>query len=269
MMSNSKIPEMFYSDSFETVNGIHINVKSFNNYQLHRHEFYEFEYVIEGEGQCEVNGKSFSFSRGDVLFVTPFDVHGYKSDNLFKMLTIHFRIDNLSNDLISLAESKACIMKSTKEMEETFMLLVTEYEETKKDDFKYMVYKNLLERIVILFMRSNKCSLKTNMPKEIIYAVGYINTNFHRKIDLQSVAEIANYSPEHFSRQFKKYTGLGFNQYLTNVRLSHAKNLLINKDISITQVCYESGFGSLRSLDRAFKNKFNCSPKKYKNQNLS
>ena len=149
------------------------------------------------------------------------------------------------------------------------MLLVTEYEETKKDDFKYMVYKNLLERIVILFMRSNKCSLKTNMPKEIIYAVGYINTNFHRKIDLQSVAEISNYSPEHFSRQFKKYTGLGFNQYLTNVRLSHAKNLLINKDISITQVCYESGFGSLRSLDRAFKNKFDCSPKKYKNQNLS
>ena len=268
-MSNSKIPEMFYSDSFETVNGIHINVKSFNNYQLHRHEFYEFEYVIEGDGQCEVNGKSFSFSKGDVLFVTPFDVHGYKSDNLFKMLTIHFRIDNLTNDLTNLAESKACIMKSTKEMEETFMLLVTEYEEAKKDDFRYLVYRNLLERIVILFMRSNKCSLKTNMPKEIIYAVGYINTNFHKKINLQSVAEIANYSPEHFSRQFKKYTGMGFNQYLTNVRLSHAKNMLLNNDISITQVCYESGFGSLRSLDRAFKNKFNCSPKNYKNQNLS
>lgn len=269
MMSCSRIPEMFYSDSFETVNGIHINVKSFNNYQRHRHEFYEFEYVIEGDGQCEVNGKSLSFSKGAVLFVTPFDVHGYKSDNLIKMLTIHFRIDNLSNDLINLAETKACIMKCTNEMEEAFRLLITEYEGSKEDDFKYLVYRNLLERIVILFMRSNKCSLKTNMPREIIYAVGYINTNFQKKIDLQNVAEIANYSPEHFSRQFKKYTGMGFNKYLTNVRLSHAKNMLLNKDISITQVCYESGFSSLRSLDRAFKKKFNCSPKKYRNQNLS
>ena len=120
-MSNSKIPEMFYSDSFETFNGIHINVKTFKNYQLHRHEFYEFEYVIEGEGECEVNGKSFSFSKGDILFVTPFDVHGYKSDNLFKMLTIHFCIDNLTNDLTNLTETKACIMKSTKEMEETLV----------------------------------------------------------------------------------------------------------------------------------------------------
>ena len=87
---------MFYSDSFETVNGIHIKVKPFNNYQLHRHEFYEFEYVIEGEGQCQVNGKNFSFFM-DLIFNIYFSKSHNNNSSLYVSKPVYYYLAYKNN----------------------------------------------------------------------------------------------------------------------------------------------------------------------------
>ena len=88
-------------------------------------------------------------------------------------------------------------------------------------------------------------------------------------INLENMSELIGYSKEHFCRQFKKYTGMSFLKYLTNLRTVHAKNLLDNGEYAVTQICYECGFGCLRSFSRAFKEKYGCTPQNYKYQKMS
>lgn len=265
-MKQADIPEMYKSDSFVDINGICIMENSFYDFKSHRHDFYELEYVIEGEGACEINGKSFLLKKGDVSFVTPMDFHSYTGGEMFKTVTVHFQLEALAKELSILSGIEACVINSNNEMREMFIMLPLENESS---EHRYLALKNIIELIVIMFLRVNRCERKSDMPRDIIEAVGYINRNFTKRLDLKSISEKCNYSTAYFSRQFKKYTGMGFVEYLTDVRVSHAKNILMNNDVSVTQLSYECGFGSIRSLNRAFFNKYGCSPKEYKRQNSS
>ena len=265
-MKSSIIPKMYHSEEFESVHGIHITVSSFFKFKEHRHNFYEFEYVLEGEGVCRINGQEFPIKKGDVVFVTPTDVHDYKSIDKIKILTVHFEFMHLCRELSGLIEQEACIIECTDEMKNAFEILRKERDEK---EFRYFALKNLLERIVLLFLRKSNFNKTLDMPKVMADAVAYINLNYSKNISLKNVAEIACYSPEYFCRQFRKITGKSFVEYVTDIRALHAKNLLSNTDMTVTEVCYESGFGSIRSLDRAFWKKYGCTPKEYKKQNLS
>lgn len=88
-MKKTSIPEMY---SMKT-NGINILTNHFSYYKSHRHDFYEFEYLAEGEGRCEINGKSFSLKKGDLMFETPTDCHSYQGDKEIKTVTVHFYLE--------------------------------------------------------------------------------------------------------------------------------------------------------------------------------
>ncbi len=265
-MNNKSIPQMFRMEVLDGGEDIHISESHFSCFELHRHDFYEFEYVVEGEGECEINGRSFCFRKGDLSFVTPMDFHSYKSVEPFQTITVHFHLDNLNKELAGLSGLEACVIECTDEIKQLFMMLE---KEKNSQSFKSLMCINLIEVIAAMLLRYNKCEKKSDMPREIIYAVGYINKYFDQNIDLKTISKKCNYSISYFSRQFKKYTDMGFVEYLTDVRVSHAKNMLMSKDITVTQLSCECGFGSLRSLNRAFLNKYGCSPKEYKRQNLS
>ena len=74
------------------------------------------------------------------------------------------------------------------------------------------------------------------MPREISYAVKYINTGFKRRLDLEEVSRAVGYSKEHFCRQFKQYTGMSFLEYLSHVRVVHGRNLIVNNGLSFPRL---------------------------------
>lgn len=265
-MKKKEIPEMYKLETPFDVDGVFVIENKFDSYMLHRHDFYEFEYIIEGEGVCEINGKSFLFRKGDVSFVTPLDLHSYRGEQTFKTVTVHFHLETISPELASLSGMEACVINCTEEMKRLFLLLQSEFSEK---EHKRLSLKNIIELIVIMFLRINKCERTSDTPREMLDIIGYINQNFTKPIDLSGISKMCNYSTAYLSRQFKKYTGMGFSEYLVDVRVSHAKNILMNNDISITQLAYECGFGCVRSFNRAFFAKYGCSPKEYKGQNLS
>ena len=76
-MKKGKMPEMFLFETDMTVQNIFVAENTFQEYRMHSHDFYEFEYVLEGKGKCYTNGKEYDFSEGDVFFATPLDIHGY------------------------------------------------------------------------------------------------------------------------------------------------------------------------------------------------
>lgn len=259
-MGKNIFPEMYFFEK-DVAQNVYISKNNFKNYKLHSHDFYELEYFFEGNGVCEINGKEYPFQKGDISFVTPLDIHGYKSSSNVKTITMHFRLTNLNPIFLGITNVNACLIKGTEEIRNAFNILICQ---DPTNEFYGLLCEKIAETILVLFLQIFKANMKNVLPKEIYTAIEYINLNYKNNINLKSVSEYSGYSQEHFSRQFKKYTGVGFLSYLTELRVTYAKHLLESQEITVTQACYECGFGCMRSFHRAFKKKYGYSPKSSK-----
>ena len=81
------------------------------------------------------------------------------------------------------------------------------------------------------------------------YSLGH----FKQPIQLEEIAAIANISPNSFCRFFKSRTRKTFSRFLLELRVGHACKLLIENNLSIKQICYESGFNNFTSFYKYFK----------------
>lgn len=88
----------------------------------------------------------------------------------------------------------------------------------------------------------------------------YISEHCTENITLEEVAQKAGFSKYHFSRLFKYFTNVSFYKYVNKKRIAYAENLLINPELSVTEVASLSGFDSLSSFIRMFKIIKGCTP---------
>ena len=94
----------------------------------------------------------------------------------------------------------------------------------------------------------------------------YISDNFQRRITLEEIASVANLSAKAFCRYFKSKTRKTFYNFLLEVKVAHACNLILEKDMSINEVCYDSGFNNLSNFNRYFKKLMNKTPLEFKKE---
>jgi AraC-like DNA-binding protein/ligand-binding sensor protein len=95
---------------------------------------------------------------------------------------------------------------------------------------------------------------EVKMPVPVKKACGFIRARaLTDDIQLSEVARHCSVSEGHLSRMFHHATGLTFREYLTQVRVEHAKALLMRTNKSVTEIAYESGFQSLSQFHRVFR----------------
>lgn len=91
----------------------------------------------------------------------------------------------------------------------------------------------------------------------------YIIRNYDSEIRLENVSEIANMAPTAFCRYFKSRTRNTFTEFLQKIRVGQACRLLIEEDLSVSQVCYRSGFNNLSNFNSVFKSITGYTPTAY------
>ncbi|PKM77157.1 MAG: hypothetical protein CVU90_08375 [Firmicutes bacterium HGW-Firmicutes-15] len=97
--------------------------------------------------------------------------------------------------------------------------------------------------------------------KPIARARDYIHANYQTSFSLNDLAQVANLSPYHFSRVFKAEVGKTPVEYMLDVKINHAKDLLLKcRDKSVTEICFESGFNNLSHFSRTFLKKVGITP---------
>ena len=92
----------------------------------------------------------------------------------------------------------------------------------------------------------------------------YINENFKKDVSLDEVSREVDISPYYFSKLFKQETGKNFIEYLTEVRLHHARELLKNSSCSIKEVCADSGYSDPNYFSRIFKKYEGVTPSEFR-----
>lgn len=110
----------------------------------------------------------------------------------------------------------------------------------------------------ILGKREEKSNSIIEMSKD------YIKNNFNRDISLDEVSRAVNISPYYFSKIFKEGTGKNFIEYLTNIRIEKAKELLSTTEYSMKEICTMCGYSDPNYFSRSFKKNVGVTPTEYK-----
>lgn len=131
-----------------------------------------------------------------------------------------------------------------------------------------IILKGQLYRLVIMIWEKNTGNeaeyFKSRLSADIMEAMYYIERHYAEDIRLCDAAENAGFSEGHFSRLFKAGIGQPFSVYLKNVRLRHVKELLINTDMSISEIAMETGFSTGDYLSACFSSDEGITPTKFR-----
>ena len=247
-------------------------------YELHDHSAVEILLTLEGSVTYTVDDIVYQVRKGEVLIIPPdmqhalsmgeessrylflFEPEGILSMRDIKTLTPYFhRPFHLRDGSEAHVRIRELLLKLKDVYEKRELMWNT------------VCYSYLLRVYAILGQRYLN-GVRNRIPdggriveSEVITAsMTYINNHYKQDLSLEDVAEFAGFSRYYFSRSFKKQTGYSFKDYLCEKRLQVATDLLIRTDKSMKDVAAESGFGSVATFNRVFREKKGCTPTQFR-----
>jgi len=270
-------------DNIDEAVGIHYSLISSvkNTIDEHDHDFFEIFLVFGGSALHYVNGASQNLNEGSLVFIRPDDVHFYERDH------------EADCQIINIAFSRHDCTKLFEYLDNPAL-----YELLMKP--KYPVYIELPHNEMFSFISKfqklytllhyDKKAIRAELKKMIMDLVSCFQYKLgHDEADtipswlesliykmqykenftagLPKMLELAAKTHEHLCRELKKFYGKTPTEYINELRLNYAKNLLCSTDINITDICYESGFENLSHFYHLFKSRFGASPAVYRKRN--
>lgn len=118
-----------------------------------------------------------------------------------------------------------------------------------------------------LYTENNKMPSRTNLHWAVNAAAEYIKNNYTKNIILKDVARLHFINEKYLGYIFAKQMKISFNSYLNNIRLEHAKAMLLNTSESIIAVSLACGYQNVTYFNRVFKKITGKTPSDFRNEN--
>ena len=124
------------------------------------------------------------------------------------------------------------------------------------------------KQILALMSRNYLAGISNNTETHLVErAILYFYRNFSEDISIDEYAQSLNITPCWFRRCFKKRTGTSPQQFINNIRLSYARELLITSDLKISEIANTVGYENSYYFSRIFSKNTGCSPMQFKKNN--
>lgn len=246
----------------------------------HWHEELEIIYVLEEELVIGLNNEIYTLKPRDILLINSSEVHFFVTppkkskriilqfeQKLFGPFSAMMRENKFVTPLICSQESETQVHRS---LEQQILQILDEYSKMNQG-FQLAIQARLYDFMVVLLRQvpmEKYSSLERNKHlkrlERLEHVFKYVADNYTKEITLNEIARTANFSVYHFTRFFKETTGMTFIRYLNNYRISKAVKYLTETDDPITEVAFRSGFDSIKTFNRVFKQIKGCSPSSFK-----
>ena len=251
----------------------------------HWHEEIEIIYMLDGNMQVGLNNETYILGPRDIFLIGRGNVHHFISSvepNHSVIIQFGLSFFGSFSSIIRNAQFVSPLLEFSKKLDtnmdscahsaiEKQILAMIEENEVKKEGYQMALKARLFDLMVILVRQvpmqpfsSREKNHQVSRLKRLDRVLAYIDSNYDKKLTLDDVADVANYSPYHFTRFFKDTTGMTFNEYLNSVRVKIAEEHLLDEDTPITEVAYISGFNSIQTFNRVFKKSKGCTPTEYR-----
>ena len=235
---------------------------------LHQHSEIQLSIIVKGSGKLLVGDSIHPFNDGDFFAIGPNSPHLFKTENPTErvhMISLFFTEQTFGEDFFELSDLK--------EVYPFFEFII--------EGFRPMSCQNEIADLMIQFPKTSKlsrvllflqllrlaCTMDKKPLTEFIYpkqtgalagerlqvVFDYVLHNFQQEIKLDSIAELVHMTPNAFCRFFKQRTNKTLFQFLIELRIEHAGQLLGSKeDLSIAEIAERSGFNSISNFNRKF-----------------
>lgn len=241
------------------------------DFPSHTHEFFECSYVAGGEAIQIINEAEYRVKKGDLCILFPTDFHEIKAQPTVSTMYFSFTEEVISSAILYdlIQNKKESVYHLSEKEQRRFEGFFGLLSETVKEKGNRKIIKNILECIVLDIL--SKMGTENNIHKQnmpIYKAILYITSNFKSHISLEDISREAGLSKNYFSNIFNREMGMSVSTYICNVRLEFAKNLLVSTDMTVTEICFESGFNSIAAFSKEFKKKYGFSPKESRKNDI-
>lgn len=253
------------------------------NFDTHWHTAAEIIMPIDNGYYVSINDKEYNLKEKDILFIPPGELHTLKAPPTGKRLILMFDL-GFFNTLVDFSSLTPILSQpflisdsSYGEIQDTEVALlqqiIEEYPNQSLTLRISMMYSYLLQFFVYLGRQHIKTEVifpDVRSGKQLEYVeklnnvITYINANYAEEITLEKASSIAGFSKFHFTRLFKQFTGQSFYSYLNQRRIKAAEAFLLSPNLSITEVAMRSGFTSIATFNRVFRQFKDCTPSEYK-----
>lgn len=222
----------------------------------------------------------YTLSEGDILIINPGILHGMKADAGKRLIfqadfTMLHGIKELESALSYITPVLLITAEDMPELHEKIQKIMLEISDEYFADAplsETLIYSKLIE-IFVQIGRSyspnaKNFNISVNKQREyterFLYICDYINEHCSEDLALDDVANLSGFSKFHFSRLFKQFTNISFYKYLNKKRIECAEILLMNQELTVTEVALRCGFSSLSAFIRMFKIIKDCTPTEFK-----
>ncbi|MDD6638635.1 MAG: AraC family transcriptional regulator [Lachnospiraceae bacterium] len=275
-------------DSFEKVNfqkdsSIRIWYNEQNhNYDKHWHNALEIIMPVENHYDVDASDQNYHLLPGEILIIPSGEMHALYAPETGKRFIFQFDVSGISQmkgytSIQSLMTSCLHITKLSfpqiyGDIYQILIQIRNEY--FSSNEFRELaIYSHLINLFVSIgrnhindmdLFPNTKSYKQQEYLQKFNDVLDYIDSHYTEELTLDDIADFSGFSKYHFTRLFKQYTDSTFYDYLSFRRIKSAEELLAKPELSITEIALQSGFSSISTFNRIFKQKKGCTPSEYR-----
>lgn len=253
-----------------------------DDFEEHWHTALELIVPMDNYYDITVNQTTYRVNPGELFIIPPGELHSLQAPESGVRFIYLFDISFVANfnGFARLQTILAHPIHMTKEShsdiyESCYILLSKMRNEyfTQNDMAEFIIYSLLMNffaklgqhHLESVALESHSESLKQKeYIKKFHDVLAFIDNHYMEDLCLEDIASSIGFSKYHFSRLFKQYTNFTFCDYLNYRRIKAAENLLSQNDFTVTEIALQSGFSSISTFNRLFKQLKGCSPREFR-----
>jgi AraC-like DNA-binding protein len=245
-----------------------VNIRHSQTQSVPPHYHNRFEIYLITDGNCTyfIDNKTYRLQVGDLVLIPAGVIHNTKyAGTVHSRMLINCSEHFIPTSVISLLPKLTYLYRNPAVLDEVchiFEKIKREYGDPDRlSEDMLRCYTNML--FLLLARNAHTCEHIETKSRVIEQAVEYMQGQFCAPLSLNEMARHFSMSPQHFSRLFKKETGMGFNKYLNALRLQKAERWLKQQPhVDVTEIAAECGFADSNYFSKKFKEQYGLPPKR-------
>lgn len=241
-------------------------------FELHWHEHLELHYIREGTGHFQLNQQQYDATPGTMIIANSNELHwGFCDTYPYLDQRIVFSVEDISKELFQMNLLFQNVIAYDPQIDH-FMTRIWQEFTDKRIGYKQNAKALILQLLVYLSRHyatrilTPEDSLRRKKTLERLnQVILYIESHYTEPITNQQLADLVFLSKDRFEHLFREHIGIAPLQYINELRLKKAMNLLKNSDLSIAEIAAAVGFSDYNHFGRLFRKYYSCTPKDAKN----